>query len=46
MGDRRKKEREMRMGKVDEKRQGYTVYVIRGDRVAVGVVFGLDWQVG
>lgn len=39
-------EREIRIGKVDEKRQGCTVYVIRGDRVAVGVVFGLDWQAG
>ncbi len=30
------------MEKVEEKRQGDTVYVIRGDRMAAGVVSCLD----
>lgn len=29
-----------------EKRQEDTVYVIRGDGMAVGVVSSLDWQAG
>lgn len=34
------------MEKVEEKRQGDPVYVIRGDGMAVGVVSCLDWQAG
>lgn len=37
---------EEKMEKVAKKRQGDTVYVIRGDRMAVGVVSCLDWQAG
>lgn len=40
-GEEREGRRE-KMDKVEEKRQGDTVYVIRGDRIAVGVVSCLD----
>lgn len=47
MGDRRKsKERDEKMKKVEEKREGDMVYVIRGDGIVVGVVSRLDWQAG